>query len=219
MLFIVKQLKTYRIMEMIVVEAQKKDPKSLTDILRERFKGILNRIAGFLLKIGLTANALTMIGLAGHFVAAYFLARGRITLAGLVLLVLAPADALDGSMARMQGEIKPFGAFLDSVTDRYAELVIFGGLLLYYIPQGNMLACVLVYLAMMGSLMVSYSRARAEAVGIEAKLGIMTRVERYIVLVAALLFNFPVVGVGIIAVLANITAVQRILLVRRDGRN
>lgn len=202
-----------------MVEAQNKDPKSLTDFLRERLKGVLNAAAGFLLKIGLTANALTMIGLAGHFVAAFFLARGRITLAGLVLLVLAPADALDGSMARMQGEIKPFGAFLDSVTDRYAELVIFGGLLLHYILQGNMLACVLVYLAMMGSLMVSYSRARAEAVGIEAKLGIMTRVERYIVLIAALLFNFPVVGVGIIAVLANITAVQRILRVRRDGRN
>jgi phosphatidylglycerophosphate synthase len=201
-----------------VVEAHNEDPKSLTDILRERLKGVLNAAAGFLLKIGLTANALTMIGLAGHFVAAFFLSRGRITLAGLILLVMAPADALDGSMARMQGEIKPFGAFLDSVTDRYAELVIFGGLLLYYIPQGNMLACVLVYFAMMGSLMVSYSRARAEAVGIEAKLGIMTRVERYIVLVAALLFNFPIVGAGIIAVLANITAVQRIMRVRRDGR-
>ncbi len=202
----------------MVLEAQKEDPKSLTDFLRERLKGVLNAAAGFLLKIGLSANALTLIGLAGHFVAAFLLFKGRITLAGLVLLVLAPADALDGSMARLQGEIKPFGAFLDLVTDRYAEMVIFGGLLLYFMPQGNMLACVLVYLAMMGSVMVSYSRARAEAVGIEAKIGIMTRVERYIVLVAALLFNFPVVGVGIIAVLANITAVQRIMRVRRDGR-
>lgn len=201
-----------------MVEAHDKDPKSLTDFLRKRLKGVLNAAAGFLLKIGLTANALTMIGLAGHFVAAFFLFNGQLTLAGVILLVMAPADALDGSMARLQGEIKPFGAFLDSVTDRYAELVVFGGLLLYYISQGNLLACVLVYVAMMGSLMVSYSRARAEAVGIEAKLGIMTRVERYIVLVAALLFNFPVVGVGIIAVLANITAVQRILRVRRDGR-
>jgi CDP-diacylglycerol--glycerol-3-phosphate 3-phosphatidyltransferase len=201
-----------------VLEAQEKDPKSLTDILRERLKGVLNAGAGFLLKMGFTPNALTLVGLAGHFVAAFFLYRGQITLAGLVLLVLAPADALDGSMARLQGEIKPFGAFLDSVTDRYAELVIYGGLLLYYIPQGNMLACGLVYLAMMGSLMVSYSRARAEAVGIEAKNGIMTRVERYIVLIAALLFNFPVVGVGIIAVFANVTAVQRILRVYRDGR-
>ena len=202
-----------------MLEAQEKDPKSLTDILRERLRGVLNAGAGFLLKMGFTANALTLVGLAGHFVAAFFLSRGQITLAGLVLLVLAPADALDGSMARLQGEIKPFGAFLDSVTDRYAELVIYGGLLLYYIPQGNMLACGLVYLAMMGSLMVSYSRARAEAVGIEAKNGIMTRVERYIVLIAALLFNFPVVGVGVIAVFANVTAVQRILRVYRDGRN
>ena len=194
-----------------------KDVKSLTDILREQFKGVLDAAAGFLLKIGLTPNVLTIVGLVGHFAAAFLLARGRITLAGVVLLLLAPADALDGSMARLQGSIKPFGAFLDSVTDRYAELVIFGGLLLYFIPQGDMLACVLVYLAMMGSLMVSYSRARAEAVGIEAKNGIMTRIERYLVLIPSLLFHFPVVGVGIIAVLANITAVQRILRVRRDG--
>jgi len=196
----------------------KKDPKSLTDFLRERLGGVLNAIAGFLLKIGLTANAVTLIGLAGHFLAAFFLARGQVTLAGVVLLVLAPADALDGSMARMQGEIKPFGAFLDSVTDRYAELVIFGGLLLYYIPQGNMLACVLVYLAMMGALMVSYSRARAEAVGIECKVGILTRVERYIVLIPSLLLNIPMVGAGIIALFANITAMQRIMRVRRDGQ-
>lgn len=196
----------------------KKDPKSLTDFLRERLGGVLNAIAGFLLKIGLTANAVTLIGLAGHFLAAFFLARGQVTLAGVVLLVLAPADALDGSMARMQGEIKPFGAFLDSVTDRYAELVIFGGLLLYYIPQGNMLACVLVYLAMMGALMVSYSRARAEAVGIECKVGILTRVERYIVLIPSLLLNIPIVGAGIIALFANITAMQRIMRVRRDGQ-
>lgn len=194
-----------------------KDVKSLTDILREQLKGVLDAAAGFLLKIGLTPNVLTIVGLVGHFAAAFLLARGRITLAGVVLLLLAPADALDGSMARLQGSIKPFGAFLDSVTDRYAELVIFGGLLLYYIPQGDVLACVLVYLAMMGSLMVSYSRARAEAVGIEAKNGIMTRIERYLVLIPSLLFHFPVVGVGIIAVLANITAVQRILRVRRDG--
>jgi CDP-diacylglycerol--glycerol-3-phosphate 3-phosphatidyltransferase len=201
-----------------VLEAKEKDPKSLTDILRERLKGVLDAAAGFLLKIGLTANALTLIGLAGHFVAAFLLLRGHIFLAGVVLLVLAPADALDGSMARLQGDVKPFGAFLDSVTDRYAELLLFGGLLLHYISQGNIMACVLVYLAMMGSLMVSYSRARAEAVGVEAKNGIMTRVERYIVLIAALLFNFPVVGVGIIAVLANFTAMQRILRVWRDGR-
>lgn len=202
----------------MVLQANKSDPKSLSDFLRAKFKGVLNTIGSFLLKLGLTANAVTLFGLAGHFLAAYFLVRGRFTLAGLTLLVLAPADAIDGSMARLQGEIRPFGSVLDSVTDRYSELVIFGGLLLYYIPQGNLLACVLVYLAMMGSLMVSYSRARAEVVGIEAKLGIMTRVERYLVLIPALLFRFPIVGMGIIAVLANITALQRILRVRRDGR-
>jgi CDP-diacylglycerol--glycerol-3-phosphate 3-phosphatidyltransferase len=201
-----------------VEDAVKKDPKSLSDILRQQLKGILDSAAGFLLKIGLTPNGLTLIGLAGHFVAAFLLAKGHITWAGLVLLFMAPADALDGPMARLQGSPSPYGAFLDSVTDRYAELVIFGGLLLYFIPRGDLLACVLVYLAMMGSLMVSYSRARAEAVGIQAKNGIMSRLERYLVLLPSLLFNFPVVGAGIIAVLSNITAVQRILRARRDGR-
>ncbi len=198
--------------------AVKKEPKSLSDILREQLKGVLDAAAGFLLKLGFTANSLTILGLAGHVVAAYLLSQGKFTWAGVVLLLMVLADVVDGPMARMQGNVQPFGAFLDSVADRYAELVTFGGMLLYFISTDNFLACVLVYLAVIGSLMVSYTRAKAETIGIHAKNGIMTRLERYLVLIPALLFNFPVVGVGIIAVLANITAAQRILRTWRDGR-
>lgn len=197
----------------------KKDPKSLSDVLRVQLKGVLDTAAGFLLKMGLTPNSLTILGLVGHVLAAYLLARGWIFWGGVVLLLMAPADALDGSMARLQGGVQPFGAFLDSVTDRYAEMIVFGGLLLYYIPQGNLWASGWVYLAMMGSVMVSYSRARAESLGIAAKNGILTRLERYLVLIPSLLFQFPMVGAAIIAVLGNVTAFQRIWRVRQEGRH
>jgi CDP-diacylglycerol--glycerol-3-phosphate 3-phosphatidyltransferase len=118
-------------------------------------------------------------------------------------------------MARLRGEPSDFGAFVDSVTDRYSELVIFLGLLLYYNSQGDWVSTLGVYLAAAGSVLVSYVRARAQSLGYEAKVGILTRAERYAVLAPSLIFNIPWVGVWIIAVLANITAFQRIIHVRR----
>jgi CDP-diacylglycerol--glycerol-3-phosphate 3-phosphatidyltransferase len=134
---------------------------------------------------------------------------------GLIILAMGPVDALDGTMARLRGEPSDFGAFVDSVTDRYSELVIFLGLLLYYNQQGNWVNILGVYLAAAGSVLVSYIRARAQSLGYEAKVGILTRAERYAVLAPTLIFNIPWVGVWIIAVLANITAMQRIIHVRR----
>jgi len=98
-------------------------------------------------------------------------------------------DALDGSMARLKGISTPFGAFLDSVTDRYAEMIILGGLLFYYLQRTSLLACLLVFLAAMGSIMTSYVKARAESLGFSAKVGILTRIERVLVLAPCLLFN------------------------------
>jgi CDP-diacylglycerol--glycerol-3-phosphate 3-phosphatidyltransferase len=118
-------------------------------------------------------------------------------------------------MARLRGEPKPFGAFVDSVTDRYSELVIFLGLLLYYNQQGDAISTLGVYLAAAGSVLVSYVRARAQSLGYEAKVGILTRVERYAVLAPTLILGIPLVGIWIVAVLANFTALQRIIHVRR----
>ena len=134
---------------------------------------------------------------------------------GLIVLAMGPVDALDGTMARLRGEPKPFGAFVDSVTDRYSELVIFLGLLLYYNELGDAVSTLGVYLAAAGSILVSYVRARAQSLGYEAKVGILTRVERYAVLAPTLIFNIPLVGIWIIAALANLTALQRIWHVRR----
>jgi CDP-diacylglycerol---glycerol-3-phosphate 3-phosphatidyltransferase len=188
--------------------------KSITDIFRSAFKGIFEPIAAFFIRIGIYPNTITILGLVGHIVAAYLVAAGHVTAAGILLIVIAPFDFLDGMMARMKGESSRFGAFVDSVTDRYSELVIFGGLLFYFIQQENWLACGLVYLAASGSILVSYIRARAESLNFDTKVGILTRLERYLVLIPALVFNIPVVAMWIIAILANLTAFQRIHHVR-----
>ncbi len=197
--------------------ADKNSPRpTFTDTMRVRFKGILDPIGTFFNRLGLTPNTMTVLGLAGNTIGAYFLARGDMLAGGLVVLAMGPVDALDGTMARLRGEPSDFGAFVDSVTDRYSELVILGGLLLYYAMQGNFTGVVAAYLAAAGSVLVSYTRARAQSLGKETKIGILTRLERYLVLAPALVFDLPLVGLWIIAALANITAVQRIADVRRQ---
>lgn len=196
---------------------ERKRGQSLSDQLRARFGGVLDPIAGFLNRLGLMPNTVTILGLVGNTLGAALLARGEMTLGGLVILVMGPIDALDGAMARQRGEPTEFGAFVDSVTDRYSELVIFGGLLYYYLQQGNWLYAMLAYVAAAGAVLVSYTRARAQSLGHETKVGILTRLERYLVLTPALVFNVPYIALWIMAVLANLTALQRILDVRRQA--
>lgn len=197
--------------------AANKQPTTFSDFLRVRFKGVLDPIAAFLNKLGFLPNVVTVSGLIGNAVGAYFLATGRIQLGGILVLLMGPIDALDGTMARLRGESSRLGAFVDSVTDRYSELVILGGLLVHYLLLQNWLACGLVYLAAAGSVLVSYVKARAESLGFEVKIGILTRVERYLVLAPCLVFNQPMIALWILAVLANFTAVQRIWYVRKQA--
>jgi CDP-diacylglycerol--glycerol-3-phosphate 3-phosphatidyltransferase len=194
-----------------------KERKSLSDSLRVLIKGTLDPIAAFTLKIGLTPNSVTMIGLLGHIVGAVLLGFGYISWGGIVILVMAPVDVLDGAMARLRGNPTPFGAFLDSVTDRYEELFIFGGLLFYFLHLGDWLPCILIYVAAAGSLLVSYVRSRAEALNFSAKVGLLTRFERYLVLIPALILNYPIVAIWILAILTNFTAIQRIWFVGRQA--
>jgi CDP-diacylglycerol---glycerol-3-phosphate 3-phosphatidyltransferase len=194
--------------------ADKKKPATFTDFLRVQFKGILDPIGGFLNRLGLTPNAVTIFGLIGNFFGAYLLAVGQISWGGVVVLLMGPIDALDGTMARLRGEPTSFGGFIDSVTDRYSELVIYLGLIIHFLLLQNWLACALVYLAAAGSVLVSYVKARAETLGFEAKIGILTRVERFLVLAPLLVINQPIIALWIIAILANVTAIQRIWHVR-----
>ncbi|MHC1741334.1 MAG: CDP-alcohol phosphatidyltransferase family protein [Anaerolineaceae bacterium] len=200
-----------------VDETKVKSSWSLEGVLRKTFKGILDPIAAFLLKIGLTPNSVTILGVILSCGVAVLIGFGYITWAGILILVAAPMDALDGSMARLKGITSDFGAFLDSVTDRYSEMIILGGLLVYYLQKSNTLACILVFLAAVGSIMVSYSKARAESLGFSAKVGILTRVERVLVLAPCLIFNIPIVALWILAVLGNFTALQRIFFVHRQA--
>jgi len=190
---------------------------TLTDQMRITFTGFLDPIAGFLNRLGLMPNTMTILGLVGNCVGALLIASGRITLGGVIVLLMGPVDALDGAMARLRGMASNFGAFVDSVTDRYSELVILMGLLYYFTVQDNLVAVMLVYASAAGSVLVSYTRARAQSLGWETKVGILTRLERYLVLAPALILNYPLVAMWILAVLTNITAIQRIIDIRRQA--
>ncbi len=194
------------------------NPKpTFTDRLRILFKGILDPIGTFLNSTGLTPNAITLLGLAGTTVGAYLLSQGKMTLGAVVIFFSVIVDAFDGTMARLRGESSDFGAFVDSVSDRYAEFITFGGLLYYFLAQENYPGVMMTFAATAGSVLVSYVKARAEGLNFTAKVGILSRVERYIVLIPLLLFNQPFPAVVIIAVLGNFTALQRIACVRVQG--
>ncbi|MBN2148925.1 MAG: CDP-alcohol phosphatidyltransferase family protein [Anaerolineales bacterium] len=193
-------------------------PLTLTDQLRVRLKGWIDPFGAFFNRLGIHPNTMTILGLAGNIIGAIFLSQGRMTIGGLFVLAMGPVDALDGTMARLRGEPTAFGAFVDSVTDRYSELVIFGGLLYYFMRQSDWLSAMAVFGAASGSVLVSYIRARAASLGYDTKIGILSRFERFAVLVPCLLFNIPHIAVWIIAVLANFTALQRIWDVRRRAR-
>jgi CDP-diacylglycerol--glycerol-3-phosphate 3-phosphatidyltransferase len=191
---------------------------TLTDQMRIRFKGLLDSAGRILNRLGITPNTLTMIGLAGNIIAALFLAQGKFLAGGLIALAMGPVDALDGTIARLRGEPSDFGAFVDSVVDRYSELIIYSGLLAHYIHVNDSLMIILTFVATAGSFLVPYVRARAEGLGFEAKVGILTRMERFLILVPSLVLSIPWLGIGIVALFANITALQRILSVQKQAR-
>jgi CDP-diacylglycerol---glycerol-3-phosphate 3-phosphatidyltransferase len=190
---------------------------TFADKMRVWFRWYLNPIAKFLDRIGLRPNTVTLIGLAGTIGVAVLIVYGKMTWAGILLLVMGPVDAMDGALARMRNEASAWGAFVDAVTDRYSELFLFLGFMLYYMLHANATGVILSYLAAAGSVLVSYVKARADASKLDANVGLLTRVERYIVLIPGLIFNLPMAVLVIIAILANFTALQRILRVRRDA--
>ena len=192
-------------------------PITFTDRLRKLFQKVLDAIASFLLKLGLSPNAVTIIGCLGNLIGAYLIARGFLTWGGLVALFWVLFDAFDGSMARQSGKVSKFGAFLDSTLDRYAELFIFGGLLIYFFNRDSFWGVLLTFVAAGGSLMVSYTRARAQSLGYEAKIGLLSRVERYLVLIPCLLFHIPLVAMIIMAFFTNLTSIQRIIYVYKTS--
>lgn len=192
-------------------------PKTFTEFMRGLFKGILDPIGAFLNRLGITPNTMTMLGLLGNIAGAWFLAQGNMVLGGIFVLICTPFDALDGTMARLRGEASEFGAFVDSVTDRYSELFILGGLLYHFLQINDHLSAMAVFIAAAGSVLVSYVKARADSLQFNANTGVLTRLERYLVIAPLLVLNQPVIAVWIVAVLANLTALQRIWKVRKQA--
>jgi CDP-diacylglycerol--glycerol-3-phosphate 3-phosphatidyltransferase len=192
--------------------------KTFSDYLRLWFKWVLDPLGRFFLELGFTPNMVTALGLIGNTVGAFYLARGEFLIGGIFIAVMTPVDALDGTMARLRGEASDWGAYVDSVSDRYSELIIYGGLLYHFLTLGMPFEGILTFGAAAGSVLVSYVRARAEGLGYEAKVGLLTRAERYLVLAPALVFNKVSLGLGILAIFANFTALQRIWYVRKYAK-
>jgi CDP-diacylglycerol--glycerol-3-phosphate 3-phosphatidyltransferase len=172
-------------------------------------------------RLGLTPNALTVIGSVLTGCVGLLAAQGWFLAAGLCLWLFSLTDTLDGALARATGRVSVFGAFLDSVCDRYAEAGVFLGLVWWYQSVGNALGLALAYLSIIGSLMVSYARARAEGVGFEAAdVGWFQRPERIVLLglgflVASAQPAALLVVLAALAVLTTLTVLQRVRHVAR----
>jgi CDP-diacylglycerol--glycerol-3-phosphate 3-phosphatidyltransferase len=190
---------------------------TFTDRLRGWFKWLLDPLGAFFNRLGIHPNLMTLLGLLGTSFGAFLVARGHMTWGGLLILLTVPFDALDGTMARLRNQATDWGAFVDSVTDRYSELVTYLGLLIYYLNEGNKLACILVFVAAAGTVLVPYTKAKADALNYDANVGLATRAERYIILAPAMVFNLQFFALLILAVMTNITALQRIYRVRQQA--
>jgi CDP-diacylglycerol--glycerol-3-phosphate 3-phosphatidyltransferase len=190
----------------------------LTNKARAWGAKIVDPVARFLNRLGLTPNAATLLGFAMTVGVAVLLALGYLRPGGFLLIFTLAFDAVDGTLARLTDRVTRFGGVLDSTLDRWAEIALYGGLVWYYSQTGQDTGVWLATAAMATSLMVSYTRARAEGAGFALKEGLFTRLERLIVLIAGLVLNFTLWALVIIAVLAALTAVQRLWVVRQLDR-
>jgi CDP-diacylglycerol--glycerol-3-phosphate 3-phosphatidyltransferase len=178
-----------------------------------------------LIESRLTPNKISLTGFALNLVAAVLVTQRLFFLAGIAFIVGSVMDMLDGRYSRMSGKGSPFGAFLDSTLDRIEEGVVLTAVAAYFAARGNELAAGATVLAVVGSYMVSYTRARAEALGVECKVGVATRPVRVVILSAGLVFakgaslgHFELLepAVYVLAVLTIFTTFQRVFHVRRQ---
>ena len=187
---------------------------------QERARTLLAPVVEMLAQTGITPAALTLFGLALHVVCGVVVALGMLAAGGFLLLVAAVCDGLDGELARRTGRVSRFGAFLDSTVDRIDETMVLGGIAAYFMLRGDASGAVWNVVALVGlagSLITSYTRARAEGLGLECKVGVFERPERVVLTVLGLLLGSRVLGpaIALLTFLSWVTVVQRILHVRR----
>jgi phosphatidylglycerophosphate synthase len=193
----------------------------LTNLARARAGAFLDLMARFFVAIGVSPNVLTVMGFIGMCLIAVVIALGYEAAGGVLIIVAGIFDAVDGSLARLTGRVTKFGAFLDSTLDRWAESVVFLAIVVNSLSRNDDATVYLAVIALFGSLLVSYTRARAEGLGATIKGGWLTRLERMAVLVAGLILTAWIgatsltLAVAFIAVFANLTAVQRVFAARR----
>jgi len=189
---------------------------SFSQWAKTQTRGLLDPVAGLLKTTDLRPNTLSIAGLAVAGAAGIAVAGGHITLGAWFFLFSGPFDALDGALARAAGLESRFGAFLDSFLDRYADASVLLGLIYWASLRDHHGLVVLSALALLGSIMVSYARARAEGLGLSCSVGLFTRLERFIVMVLALFTGQLLIGITVLAVLSNLTALQRLHHVYRQ---
>ena len=186
------------------------EKKTFTDKMRVWTRFIIDPVVTFLAHYKLSPDLFTVVGMLAHFFLAWLIAIGEFRWAGIAMLILAPLDAIDGALARKLGRKQGgFGAFLDSTLDRLAEIILFGGFIYYYMIQDDPQMLAVAYIAVSGSLMVSYSRAKAESLGFDSKIGIASRVERYFFMIVMLILNRPDIALFVLAILTYFTLAQR----------
>ena len=185
---------------------------------RYRLRGSITKwferpAVSFLIALKFTPSVATALGLGISLIAAYFLYQGEFFIAGILVLFGSVFDLLDGGIARATGRVSKRGAMMDSVFDRVSELAVFVALAMYYTsgPDADQLGVLLAIVAMSGSLMVSYVRARAEGLGVKGTAGFLTRPERVVVIVVCLLVGYPMVSLWILGVGTPLSALWRFI--------
>jgi soluble lytic murein transglycosylase len=182
---------------------------------RETVRYWSDPVGRVLFRLRLRPNHLTVIGLVVSFFAAGAFIAGHLRSAGMLLVLAGLCDLLDGSLARASGQVTAFGAFLDSVIDRYSDLVVLLGIVVFFARTPNARGALVAMAGLVGSVMVSYTKARAASIGIECNVGVMERPERMICLIAGALLDHLELALWVLAILANVTALQRIIVTRR----
>ncbi len=175
----------------------------------------IDPIVRVLASLGIGPAALTTAGLIGNVFAAALIVDGSLLAGGFVLLLASALDMLDGALARATGSASRFGAMFDSVLDRFSEAVVLFGIAWYAIESGNREQALLAFAAVVGSLMVSYVRARAEGLNLQLRDGIFTRAERVVLTGAMLILGYVTIGLWILATLSLFTAFQRLWIASR----
>ena len=175
-------------------------------------------LARSLMAVGLTPNRVTFLGLLVSVGCAYLLSQGMFLAGGAVLILAGMMDMVDGALARRSGTASPRGALLDSVVDRVAEATVFLGLLVFYLDPVSATEIVLINVSLVGSFMVSYLRARGEGLGVDCRVGIMTRPERVVALAIGLLLGQVTIALAVIAVLTVFTSLHRFWHIHRELR-